>query len=145
MYSVTSSGREFACDGEAVVFTCELFQRSGLQWVAPPSITSAVPIAYAASDSAPSCTDRNPFYAVLTDIQPDTFPNANFTSILQIEASSTMSSTDVQCRSQDQQISEQIRLTVSSKLVPSIQWKYDTMTSQLICACSNKHSKANRA
>lgn len=120
MYSVDTSGREFACDEEDVVFTCTLLQRSGLQWVAPPFISLAVPIAYGASDTSPGVNDRSPFYALLTDIQPDTFPNANFTSTLQVQASSVVNGTAVQCRSQDQQLSEQINLTLSSKLVPSI-------------------------
>ena len=119
MYSVESSGREFACDGEDVVFRCEVFQRSGLQWVAPPLISSAVPIAFGTSARAPAVSTLGGFYAVLTAFRQDTFPNANFTSTLQVQASSMMNDTDVECRSPDQQISEQIRLALSGKLLPS--------------------------
>ena len=106
--NVAESGRQFACDGELVIFTCEVNGSLTLQWNSPN--ISENPITYTAGFTVPTTTSRPPFFATLTSIVGNG-ANKNFTSTLQVNASYD---TTVQCSDQQQE-SRKVNLTVSSR------------------------------
>lgn len=107
--SVAESGRQFACDGELVIFTCKVARSNSLQWNSP-TISS---ITYVTSSTTPIFSSRLPFFATLTRIA-GTGPNTNFTSTLQVNASKAFRQADatVECRNQ-QQDSKEASFTVA--------------------------------
>ena len=108
-YNVEESGRQFACDGELVIFTCEVNGSSALEWNSPSF--SEAPISYTAVSSAPTTISRPPaFSATLTSIT-GVGSNKDFISTLQVNASND---TTVQCNDQQQE-SREANLTVSGR------------------------------
>ena len=94
--SLIDDGRQFACPGELVTFTCQVYDGFFLRWDSP----LITPITYSSTRAAPSSTPSPPFLATLTS-RIGSGP-ANFTSTLQVNASSSLSNTDttVECRNQ---------------------------------------------
>lgn len=104
--SVVESGRQFACDGELITFTCEVFGSISLQW----RNELINPITFLSSDNAPVTLSRPPFFATLTS-RVGSGIDANFTSTLQVNASRN-SSQSVECRNQ-QQVSRELNFTTA--------------------------------
>ena len=93
-------GRQAACLGEVVIFTCNLTEATGLQWVAEPFIPQDDPLDFAASATVDAAlTDTSgQFRAVLVTIMTRVGGTADFTSELIVTASSIMR-TVIQCSS----------------------------------------------
>ena len=101
--SVAASRRRFACEGELVIFTCEVVGSNSLEWNSP----LISPITYVTRSTAPTSTSRPPFFATLSSIAGDGL-NTNFTSTLQVNASRTFQQADttVECNNQQQESKE---------------------------------------
>lgn len=93
------AGRRFACDGELVTFTCEVCGSASLQWRNP----RINPIIFLSSFTAPVVRTIQPFVATLTSRVGSGF-DANFISVLQVNASRNISESDatVACSNQRQ-------------------------------------------
>ena len=94
--TVEENGRQFACDGEMVIFTCQVIGSASLQWHSP----LIRQIVYTIRTTDP-VVSMPPFTANLTSIARSGI-NSNFTSTLQVTASKTLarSNTTVECRNQ---------------------------------------------
>ena len=111
--TVEENGRRFACEGEMVTFTCQVFGTLSLQWDSPlfPDII------FPAGSTAPRSTSRSLFIATLTSIA-GSGTNTNFTSTLRVNASRTFARNDtfVLCRNQ-LRVTEESRFTVAGNSV----------------------------
>ena len=87
--TVIEDGRQFACEGEMVTFTCQVVRSASLQWYSP-LIRTTDPV-----------VSMPPFTATLTSIAGSGI-NSNFTSTLQATASRRFAriNTTVECRNQ---------------------------------------------
>ena len=107
--TVVADGRQFACEGEMVAFTCQVFGTLSLQWDSPlfPGII------FPAGSTAPSSTLISPFNATLTSIAGSGI-NTNYTSTLQVNALRRFrrNDTTVVCRNQ-LRVTEESRFTVA--------------------------------
>ena len=96
--SVEEAGRQVACPGEVVTFTCMVTDGSSLRWIAEPFINGSNPITFAVS-SAPGdmgVDGSELFRATLTSVsQSGIF--GDLTSDLTVTASETLGGTVVQC------------------------------------------------
>ena len=98
--SVEQAGKQVACPGEVVTFTCMVTDGSSLRWIAESFINPSDPIAFVVS-SAPgnmAVDDSGQFRAVLTSLSvapSDLF--GDFTSELTVTASETLGGTVIQC------------------------------------------------
>ena len=92
--TVEEDGRQFACKGEVVTFTCQIIRSFSIQWVSP--LISQISFT---SDPVNTTTSMPPFTATLTSTA-GIGVNRNFTSTLQVTAlsSSGRSNTTVTCR-----------------------------------------------
>ena len=118
--TVAEDGRQYACEGEMVTFTCQVIRSFSLQWdnplISPISFTS---------DPVNTMTPMSPFTATLTSTA-GVGSNRNLTSTLQVTALSSFrrSDTTVVCRNQGR-VNQTSRFTVAgmirqhSKVVPS--------------------------
>ena len=95
--SVVEDGRQFACVGEMVTFTCQVIGSSSLEWSSP----SFSPITYLAGSMPPIGTPRAPFFANLISVTGGGL-NTNFVSTLEVNGSRTspQNDTTVECRNQ---------------------------------------------
>ena len=95
--TVEENGRQFACEGEMVTFTCQVNRSFSLQWYSPLIRL----IVYTTRLDDPVVVSRSPFIATRTSIARSGF-NSNFTSTLQVTASRafTRNDTTVECRNQ---------------------------------------------
>ena len=94
--TVINDGRQFACEGEMVTFTCQVIRSASLQWYSPLIHL----IVYNIRNTDP-VVSMQPFTANLTSIgRSGIF--SNFTSTLQVTASRMFakSNTTVECRNQ---------------------------------------------
>ena len=109
--TVEENGRRFACEGEMVTFTCQVFRSVFLMWNSP--VIHQTPIVFLSGFTALMSTSRPPFTVTLTSIAGIGL-NTNFTSTLQVNASRTFAKnqTTVQCRNQ-QHVTEESRFTVA--------------------------------
>ena len=109
--TVEENGRQFACEGEMVTFTCHVLRSIFLQWKNP--LIRQTPVIFVTGFTAPVSFLRPPFIATLTSIAGIGL-NTNFTSTLQVNASKTFAKnqTTVQCRNQ-QHVTEESRFTVA--------------------------------
>ena len=109
--TVEENGRQFACEGELVTFTCHVPRSIFLQWKSP--LIRQTPIVFVSSFTALVSTSRPPFIATLTSIAGSGI-NSNITSTLQVNASRTFARNDstVLCRNL-QGITEESKFTVS--------------------------------
>ena len=105
--TVEEDGRQFACDGEMVTFTCQVIRSITIQWDSP----LIRQIVFSAGSTV--STSRPPFIATLTSIAGSGL-NTNITSTLQVNASRTFrrSDTTVECRNQ-LSVTEESRFTVA--------------------------------
>ena len=96
--SSIGDSRQFACDGELVTFTCQVFLSDNLEWNSP---LIDPPIRFASTDMLQSVR-REPFVATLTSVVGTTLA-ANFTATLQVNASRMIlpPNTTVECNSEE--------------------------------------------
>ena len=106
--TVEENGRQYACDGEIVTFTCQIIRSFSLQWDSP----LISPISFT-SDPVNTMSSMSPFTATLTSTAGSGF-NRNFTSTLQVTALSSFgrSDTTVVCRNQ-LRVNQTSRFTVA--------------------------------
>ena len=109
--TVEENGRRFACEGEMVTFTCQVFRSVFLKWNSP--LIHQTPIVFVSGFTALVSTSRTPFIATLTSIAGIGL-NTNFTSTLQVNASRTFAKnqTAVQCRNH-RRVTEESKFTVA--------------------------------
>ena len=96
--SVEEAGRQVACPGEVVTFTCMVTDGSSLRWIAEPFINGRNPITFLVS-SAPGdmvVDGSGLFRAGLTSVVPNGL-FGHFTSELTVTASETLGGTVIQC------------------------------------------------
>ena len=105
--TVEEDGRQFSCEGEMVIFTCQAIGSLTIQWDSP----LIRQIVFSAGSTV--STPRPPFIATLTSIAGSGL-NTNITSTLQVNASRTFrrSDTTVACRNQ-LSVTEESRFTVA--------------------------------
>ena len=106
--TVEENGRQFACEGEVVLFTCQVFGSLTLQWESPLIRQISFPAGSTVSTSRPPS-----FIATLTSIAGSGI-NRNITSTLQVNASRTFARNDttVECRNLPG-VTEESRFTVA--------------------------------
>ena len=100
--SVEQAGRQAACPGEEVNFTCTVTEAGALQWIAEPHINQNNPVSFTVgSATAGETTNPTPqIHIVLDDVSPGSDPRlANFTSTLTVRNSTALSGTVIQCSS----------------------------------------------
>ena len=109
--TVEENGRRFACNGEMVTFTCQVFRSVFLTWNSP--LIHQTLIVFVSGITAPVSTSRPPFIATLTSIAGIGL-NTNFTSTLQVNASRTFAKnqTTVECRNL-RHVTEESKFTVT--------------------------------
>ena len=109
--NVEENGRQFACNGEMVTFTCQVFRSVFLKWNSP--LIHQTPIVFVSGFTTQVSTSRPPFIATLTSIAGIGL-NTNFTSTLQVNASRTFAKnqTIVECRNQ-RRVTEKSKFTVA--------------------------------
>ena len=109
--TVEENGRQFACEGEMVTFTCHVLRSIFLQWNSP--LIRQIPVVFVTGFTALMSTSRPPFTATLASIAGIGL-NTNFTSTLQVNASRMFAKNDttVECRNL-QGIGEESKFTVS--------------------------------
>ena len=109
--TVEENGRQFACKGEMVTFTCQVFKSVFLNWNSP--LIHQTPIVFVSGSTALVSTSRTPFIATLTSIAGIGL-NTNFTSTLQVNASRTFAKnqTTVQCRNH-RRVTKESKFTVA--------------------------------
>ena len=99
--SVEQDGRQAACPGEVVTFTCVVTEATILSWIAEPFIPQSDPIDFVPSSSAGTMAvdGSGQFRAVLDSIMFIGSGLVVFTSRLTVTASGsgTLSGTEVQC------------------------------------------------
>ena len=93
--SVEQAGRQAACPGEEVTFTCTVTDAAGLQWIAEPFIPQINPLDFTFLSEVESIQEDNSgnFTAVLTSVTP----SGDLTSELTVTATETLNETVVQC------------------------------------------------
>ena len=109
--TVEENGRQFACEGEMVTFTCHVLRSIFLQWNSP--LIRQIPVVFVTGFTALASTSRPPFTVTLTSIAGIGL-NTNFTSTLQVNASRTFAKnqTTVQCRNH-RRVTEESKFTVA--------------------------------
>ena len=93
--SVEQDGRQVACPGEVITFTCTVAEAAGISWAAEPFMTN--PIVFTFTDQSNDTQDRGVFHAVLKAVTMPDFFRANFISTLTVRASDSLNGTVVQC------------------------------------------------
>ena len=95
--SSIGDSRQFACDGELVTFTCQVFLSDILEWNSP----LVAPMRFLSTDMLRS-VPREPFLATLTNVV-GTALEANITATLQVNASRMIlpPNTTVECNSEE--------------------------------------------
>ena len=93
--SVEQDGRQAACPGEVVTFTCMVNEASRLRWIAEPFIPKSDPIDFisVATAGAMAVDDSGQFRAVLVSIVHTEGGLSDFNSRLTVTASGS----EVQC------------------------------------------------
>ena len=94
------AGRQAACPGEEVTFTCVVTDGGILQWITEPHITQSDPVTFSVA-SATAGETRDPtaqIHIVLDDVSPGSIPQVrDFVSILTVRNSTALSGTVIQC------------------------------------------------
>ena len=100
--SVEQAGRQAACPGEEVTFTCTVTDGPVLQWIAEPHINQSEPVIFAGANVTAGET-RDPtaqIHIVLVDVNPGSDPRLrDFVSTLTVRNSTALSGTVIQCSS----------------------------------------------
>ena len=98
--SVEQDGRQAACPGEVVTFTCMVTEAGGLVWFAEPHISQSDPVIFSVA-SATAGDTRDPtaqIHIVLDEVSQSSDPRfANYTSTLTVRNSTALSGTEIQC------------------------------------------------
>ena len=91
-------GRQAACSGEVVTFTCMVTDGVALSWTAEPYIPMMDPIRFLVSDTAgdTAMDSSGQFRARLTNVT-QSGEVGNLTSELTVNASETLGGTGIQC------------------------------------------------
>ena len=126
--TVEENGRQFACEGEVVIFTCEVIGSLTLQWDSPLIPQISFPAGSTVSTSRPPS-----FIATLTSIAGSGI-NSNITSTLQVNASRTFARNDttVECRNLPG-VTEQLRFTVAGNSNQDTRTCYDLTQLSFYC------------
>ena len=98
--SVEQAGRQAACPGEEVTFTCTVIGGAAIQWIVEPFIPQNSPLRFiAAVDTVGAMKEDSSgrFIAVLTSVTQGGL--ANYSSELTVTATETLNETVVQCSS----------------------------------------------
>ena len=94
------AGRQAACPGEEVTFTCNVTDGGVLQWIAEPHITQSNPVTFSVASATVGDT-RDPtaqIHIVLDDVSPGSDPRlGDFVSTLTVRNSTALSGTVIQC------------------------------------------------
>ena len=118
--SVELDGRQAACPGEVVTFTCTVAEAVALEWIAEPFIPRNDPIRVqflpdAKNGTMMDLTDQ--IYIVLDAVSPTTDPRfVNFISFLTVNDSSAIRGIIIQCIAGDPDLTANNTLTTGSKL-----------------------------
>ena len=96
--SVEQDGRQAACPGEVVTFTCMVTSAGGLRWIAEPFIpqSGSDSIFFPPDASVGDMDGSGEFRAVIVGAVPRP-PLADLTSELTVTVSETLDGTVVQC------------------------------------------------
>lgn len=116
--NIEEDGRQFACPGELVIFTCEVIQSSIVQMAAEDFICLNDPISFVASNDIGSSGPTTPtdiFQANLTNVQRESNQTsvANFTVTLKVKTTNETNNTEVVCAGQ--RTSQREKLTISGR------------------------------
>ena len=137
--TVEENGRQYACDGEMVTFTCQVIGTLSLQWDSPLFSDIVFPAGSTAPRSTSRSTSRLFVIATLNSISGSGI-NTNYSSTLLVNASREFarSNTTVECRNQ-LRVTQESRFTVAGKYwqthyIYSIFWLSRTTVSNLIIA-----------
>ena len=96
--SVEQDGRQAACPGEVISFTCTLAGDVGIRWVADPFISQSQPIDFAIhTDTNGISQERGEFHVILNTVTMLSYLHANFTSTLTVRVSDSLDGIVVQC------------------------------------------------
>ena len=100
--NIEEDGRQFACPGELVIYTCEVFQSIIVQMAAEDFICLNDPISFVASNDIGSSGPTTPtdiFQANLTNVQRESNQSliANFTVTLTVNTTYETTNTVVEC------------------------------------------------
>ena len=94
------AGRQAACPGEEVTFTCNVTDGAVLQWIAEPHITQSDPVTFSGAGATAGDT-RDPtaqIHIVLDEVSPGSDPRLrDFVSTLTVRNSTALSGTVIQC------------------------------------------------
>ena len=94
------AGRQAACPGEEVTFTCNVTDVVGLVWIAEPHITQSDPVTFSGAGATTGET-RDPtaqIHIVLDDVSPGSDARlSDFVSTLTVRNSTALSGTVIQC------------------------------------------------
>ena len=116
--SVEQAGRQAACPGEEVTFTCTVTDAGALRWIAEPHINQSEPVTFAGI-SATAGETRDPtaqIHIVLDDVSPGSDPRLrDYVSTLTVRNSTALSGTVIQCS--NGMITTNNSLIVGSKFV----------------------------
>ena len=95
------AGRQAACPGEEVTFTCNVTDGGAIVWVAEPHITQSDPVIFAGGVTAGETRDPTAqIHIVLEDVSPGSVPQVrDFVSTLTVRNSTALSGTVIQCSS----------------------------------------------
>lgn len=97
--SFEQDGRQSACPGECVTFTCEVNQSATIQIAAEDFICRNDPVTFVASDSIGSSSGGDIFKANLTNVERESSQAlyANFTVTLKANTTGETNNTVVEC------------------------------------------------
>ena len=94
------AGRQAACPGEEVTFTCVVIEGAALWWIAEPHITQSDPVTFSVATATAGET-RDPtaeIHIVLDDVSRGSVPQVrDFVSTLTVRNSTALSGTVIQC------------------------------------------------
>ena len=134
--SVEENGRQYACDGEIVTFTCQIIRSFSLQWDSP----LITPISFT-SDPVNTMSSMSPFTTTLTSTAGSGF-NRNLTSTLQVTALSSFgrSDTTVVCRNQ-LRVNQTSRFTVAGMYFCQTKSQYLQIINNRVKNCTHSNLK----
>ena len=93
------AGRQAACPGEEVTFTCNVTDGGAIVWVAEPHITQSDPVTFSGFATAGETRDPTAqIHIVLDDVSQGSIPQVrDFVSTLTVRNSTALSETVIQC------------------------------------------------
>ena len=97
--SVEQAGRQVACPGEEVTFTCTVTDGVGLLWIAEPHISKSDPVLFAGGATAGETRDPTALiHIVLDDVSQGSDPQlSDYVSTLAVRNSTALSRVVIQC------------------------------------------------